>query len=68
MRRWKEDEWETAWFVDPPVRFMRHGCPFLIYFQRMNQVKAPGKTHFLRSRRVTSHDFVPGIVLLFYIT
>ena len=26
MRRWKEDEWETAWFVNPPVRFIRRGC------------------------------------------
>lgn len=23
-RRWKENQWETAWFVNPPVRFMRH--------------------------------------------
>lgn len=22
-RRWNEDQWETAWFVNPPVRFMR---------------------------------------------
>ena len=22
-RRWKENQWETAWFVNPPVRFIR---------------------------------------------
>ncbi len=32
-RRWVESEWETAWFVNPPVRFTvdRHGCTLLIY-------------------------------------
>ena len=26
MRRWKEDEWEMARFINPPVRFMRYSC------------------------------------------
>lgn len=27
-RRWKENQWETAWFVNPPVRFTRRPNSF----------------------------------------
>ena len=32
-RRWKESQWETAWFVNPPVRLML--CQYSLFILRV---------------------------------
>lgn len=62
-RRWKENRWETAWFVNPPVGFMRcigcfssvrtHSGPVI---QRLQSVVGLAHIHVFARRKTAEEE------------
>ncbi|KAF8547456.1 hypothetical protein OG21DRAFT_1517363 [Imleria badia] len=64
-RRWNEDQWETAWFVNPPVRFMRCGdCSPSVRthsesaVQRLQSIPGLAHIHVFARRKTAEEEVV----------
>lgn len=44
-QRWKEDEWETAWFVNPPVSHLVSGSALSLTPREQRLQSVPGLAH-----------------------
>ena len=55
-KRWREREWETAWFVNPPVSYFPIASSYLflnaeLFFQRLQSVPDLSHIHVFARRK-----------------